>query len=98
MTLATTFVIQPKTAARRWSIFRPATSLATPYPSAPIQYGNLGAGEQAEQLRAQVAQLFSDVQLATPPGWQVPTQRSTNVALSGLRDAEWVLDEDERKF
>ena len=98
MNVANNFIVQPAKTADRWSMFRGAASPAVPYPAAPICYGHLGAGEEAGQLRAQVAELFSEADAATLLGWQRPEQATTKVALQGVKDADWSLDPDELKF
>jgi len=98
MNAATNFIVQPAKTAERWSQFRGASSPATPYPPAPIRYGHLGAGDEAGQLRAQVAELFSEADAATMLGWQRPAQATIKVALQSVKDADWSLDPDEMKF
>ena len=94
--ISNAFVVRPRKARSCWSSFRATAIPALPYAPPRIQLGNLGAGEQAGQLRAQVAELFvGDDELAAALGWQVPPANLPSVS---LQDADWTLEADELKF
>jgi hypothetical protein len=56
-----------------------------------------GAGAQAQMLDG----LYREVMWTDPAdelGWQVPPAAHIPVALAGVQDADWSLEDDERKF
>jgi hypothetical protein len=42
--------------------------------------------------------LRNEMIISTPDDWQVPPSAKIPVALSGVKEAEWILEEDERKI
>jgi len=79
------------------------TSLVSLPPSAsqirpsPLTKLVSGAGYQARYLDECFLRLvLGELDVAMDLGWQVPPVATIPVALAGMRDADWTLDEDER--
>jgi hypothetical protein len=86
-------------ARSRWSEIRTPARAASAIPAPPLTKLGPGVGWEADFLEQSYVRLvLGDVDAAAELGWEIPWTARIPVLLSGLRDADWTLEEDERKF